>query len=94
MERFVGDRLESVDIFADSGENVGDTGYDQDEDMFDAEDDLELVKALEETGELLTEMEYEEEVSQTITIIIGNPSHPPDLSLPTSRHSSRNSAWV
>jgi hypothetical protein len=64
MERFGGGRLESVDMFAENGENVGNTGYGDDEDMFNVEDDLELVKALEQTGELNNEMEFEEEVSR------------------------------
>ena len=65
MERLESGRLESVDMFADSGENV--TNGDE-EDMFDEGDELELLRALEQTGEFNNEMEFEEEVRLTIYI--------------------------
>ena len=62
MERFGGDRLESVDMFADSGEKDGDFFNAEEDDMFDEGDELELLQALEHTGEFDNEMEMEEEV--------------------------------
>ena len=47
MERLVKGRIESVDMFTDSGDNLNK----DEEDMFGEEDDLELIEALEHTND-------------------------------------------
>ena len=91
MERFESGRLESVDMFADSGENVANG---DEEGMFDEGDELELLKALEQTGEFNNEMEFEEEVRLTQFEYVHDLSMFSVLPLPPSRHPTGDLARV
>ena len=92
MERFDGRRFGSEDMFVDSCENINV----DDEDMFDVEEDADLVRALEETGQFENEMEFEEEEvgSCSVSVSVYYSLLAPGLSISPCSHSLGDSPWV